>query len=423
MYRKGLSFIILSFTFVFLFSVQAEGIEKSYKKDNVSEGEASKEIGKAIMSIGFSMPAIGNDPCQGIERTIGGMKKYSPKGASEITGLPTKPSISAGRQGQIMEGESSQGIEAYSAENVCYEGYDRAGNKCVEAIANSDGTTTFKNTSEQSCIIQIGDKHTLTLAPKSEITTNTEKEKNNPLTEGLGKARSWLLDKLPDWAKSSSSSLKGSGIGVRGNCDPEGIAGGCNINAGSGLVLPTLPEYLSFIVDAEKKGLAAKLKWSRVNPSPDSTVPSEGPKPTETYPSQSTKSGYEKEKSAKTDKGGAIINPSDSSSSSRGGRNIDFCGRNLPTPEQAASMGFNPTKITDPANRDWTGRIEQTQQERSLVWSKSIRNSDGSLIKVERRYKEGNLISISYTFYSKDGKPIGFVNYDSKARSVKGERK
>lgn len=422
MCRKCLSLIILSFTFVFLFTLQAESIEKSYKKDNVSEGEASKEIGKAIMSIGFSMPAIGNDPCQGIERTIGGMKKYSPKGASEVTGLPTKPSMSVGRQGQIMEGESSQGIEAYSAENVCYEGYDREGKKCVEAIANSDGTTTFKNTSEQSCIIQIGEKHTLTLAPKSEITTNTEKEKNNPLTEGLGKARLWLLDKLPDWAKSSSSSSKGSGVGVRGNCDPEGIAGGCNINAGSGLVLPTLPEYLNAIAEAEKKGLAVKLKWSRINPSPDSTVPSEGPKPTETYPSQSTKSGYEREKSSKADKGGTIINPSDSSSS-RGGRNIDFCGRNLPTPEQAASMGFNPAKITDPANRDWTGRIEQTQQERSLVWSKSIKSSDGSLVKVERRYKEGNLVSISYTFYSKDGKQIGFVNYDTKARSVKGERK
>ncbi|WP_297212829.1 MULTISPECIES: hypothetical protein [Thermodesulfovibrio] len=422
MFRKGLSFIIFSFTFVFLFTLQTESIEKFYKKDNVSEGEASKEIGKAILSIGFSMPAIGNDPCQGMEKTIGGMKKYSPKRASEVTGLPTKPSTSVGRQGQIMEGESSQVIESYSSQNVCYEGYDREGKKCVEAIANSDGTTTFKNTSDKSCIIQIGDNHTLSLAPKSEITTNTQKEKNNPLTEGLGKARSWLLDKLPDWTKSSPSSPKGSGVGVRGNCDPEGIAGGCIINAGSGLVLPTLPEYLSFIDDSEKKGLATKLKWSRINPSPDSSVPSEGPKPTETYPSQSTKSGYEREKSSKTDKGGTIINPSDSSSS-RGGRNIDFCGRNLPTPEQAASMGFNPAKITDPANRDWTGRIEQTQQERSLIWSKSMRNNDGSIVKIERRYVDGKLSSINYTFYNKDGKQIGIVSYDSKARAVKGERK
>ena len=395
--------------------------EKIYKKPNVKEEDAQRETGRAILSTGLSMPAIGNDPCQGVEKTMGGLIKYKPKGAAEFTGLPSKPSASVGRQGQVMEGGTSEGTQSFSAENVSYEGYDRDGIKCVEATANPDGTTTFKNTSDKSCIIQVGDRHTLSLAPKSEITTNTQKNENNPLSEGLGKVRSWLSDQLPDWLKPDPSPPRGRAGGVRGNCDPEGIAGGCRVIAGSGVVLPTLPEYLDTMAKWEKEGLATKLRWSRINPSPDSAVPSGGPSPTKTYPSQATKSGYEKEKASKTDKNTPIINPSEGSTSGSSGRSFDFCGRNLPTPEQAAAMGFDPRRIIDPPKPDWTGRIEQRGIDRTITWSKNI-YSDKGKFKVEYTYKEGKLVAINYEFYDKHRNKIGNAFYDGKNGVVEAKR-
>ncbi len=396
--------------------------EKIYKKMNVKKEDAREAVGKAIFSIGFSSPALGNDPCQGVEKTMGGMKKYGSGGIS-LGKLPGKPSVSIGKQGQIMEGETSQeSVESYSAENVCYEGYDAQGNKCVEATANPDGTTTFKNESDESCIIQLGDKHTLSLAPHSEITTNTQREENNPILEGLGKVRSWIIDKIPDWMEPEPSSHRTSAVGVRGNCDPEGIAGGCRINAGSGVVLPTLPEYLTFMAKAEKEGFAKRLRWTRINPSPESAGTSEGPKPSvgTTHPGQSTKSGYEKEKGSKVDKGGTITNPSEPSSGKAGGRGLDFCGRHLPTPQEAASMGFDPGRITDPANRDWTGRIEQRGTERTLTWSKTVSGKEN--VRVEYTYKDGGLVAINYEFFDKKGNKIGLASYDAKTGTVEAKR-
>ncbi len=392
--------------------------EKLYRKENVKKEEARNEVGRAIFSIGFSAPAIGNDPCQGVEKTIGGMKKHSPPGAGEFTGLPSKPSVSIGKQGQIMEGEAS----SYPAENVSYEGIDSQGNKCVEATANPDGTMTFKNTSDSSCAVVIGEKQTLSLAPNSEITLNTQQDKSvsKDLLEGLGKARSWITDKMPDWAKPGPSRPKGSVTGVRGNCDPEGIAGGCRVSAGSGIVQATIPEYLDTMADAERKGFAKKLRWTRVNPSPDSRGPNEGPPLSKTYPGEAIKSGYEREKSSKMDKGGTIINPSESASG-RGGRSVDFCGRHLPTPEQVASMGFDPGRITDPANRDWTGRIEQRGSERTLTWSKTVSTASGS-VKVEYSYKEGELVAINYEFFDQRGGKIGYASFDGKNRRVEAKR-
>lgn len=391
--------------------------EKLYKKDNVKKEEARNEVGRAIFSIGFSTPAIGNDPCQGVEKTMGGLETYSTKDIS-LGKLPGKPPISVGKQGQIMEGEVD-----YSAENVCYEGYDSQGNKCVEATANPDGTITLKNTSDSKCAVVIGEKQTVELSPKSEIIMNTQQDKgvSKDLLEGLGKARSWIMDKMPDWTKSTSSPSRSTAGGVRGNCDPEGIAGGCRVNAGSGVVQATIPEYLNTMVEAEKKGLAKKLRWTRVNPSPESAGPTEGPTPYgKSYPEQSTKSGYEKEKGSKISKGETIINPSESASG-RGGRSIDFCGRHLPTPEQAASMGFDPGKITDPANRDWTGRIEQRGTERTLTWSKTVSTVNGS-VKIEYSYKEGELIAINYEFFDRKGSKIGYATFDGKNRTVEAKR-
>ncbi|MGC8917587.1 MAG: hypothetical protein ACP5NF_11490, partial [Thermoanaerobaculum sp.] len=146
------------------------------------------------------------------------------------------------------------------------------------------------------------------------------------------------------------------------------------------------------------------------------------PSPSKTYPSEATKSGYEREKEAKTGKGGLVTNPS-----GEGGgfstRGFDLCGRHLPTPQEMTAMKLDPGHIVDPADRTWTGRIEQIGQERSLVWSKSMRGSDGYMVKVERRYTDGNLSSISYTFYDRNGRQIGAVNYNAKDRSVTGERK
>lgn len=250
MTKKIIFNIILTLFFLFSLVTFSNSQEKTFKKTDVKKEEAKNEVRRAIFSIGFSAPAIGNDPCQGVEKTMGGMKKYGSESFS-LANLPSRPTISVGRQGQIMEGEGS----SYSAENVCYEGSDPQGNRCVEATANPDGTTTLKNTSEDKCAVVMGEKQTVSLAPKSEITINTEKKEPNPFLEGLGKARSWIMDNLPDWAKSSSSPSKGSAVGARGNCDPEGIAGGCRVNAGYGVVHETLPEYLNAMAEGEKKDL------------------------------------------------------------------------------------------------------------------------------------------------------------------------
>ncbi|MCX7975155.1 MAG: hypothetical protein N3B16_11775, partial [Candidatus Aminicenantes bacterium] len=137
-------------------------------------------------------------------------------------------------------------------------------------------------------------------------------------------------------------------------------------------------------------------------------------------PGTSAKSGYEKEKGSKMDKKETIINPSDSAPG-KGGRSIDFCGRNLPTPEQAASMGFDPGRITDPAYREWTGRLEQRGTEITLTWSKSMATEKGE-IKVEYSYKEGELVAIKYEFFDQKGFLIGYASYDSKSGMVEAKR-
>lgn len=234
-------------------------------------------------------------------------------------------------------------------------------------------------------------------------------------------ARSWIIDKIPDWAKPNPSPSRTSAVGVRGNCDPEGIAGGCRVSAGEGTVQATIPEYINTMADAERKGLAKKLMWTRVNPSPESAGPTEGPTPYgKSYPEQSTKSGYEKEKGSKVSKEETIINPSESASG-RGDRSINFCGRKLPTPEQAAAMGFDPGRIIDPANRDWTGRIEERGNERTLIWSKTVSTANGS-VKVEYSYKEGKLVSINYEFFDQKGNKIGYATFDGKNRTVEAKR-
>jgi hypothetical protein len=48
---------------------------------------------------------------------------------------------------------------------------------------------------------------------------------------------------------------------------------------------------------------------------------------------------------------------------------------------------------------------------------------ENDLRRFERSYSNGNLSSISYTFYDKNGKQIGSVNYNAKDGSIKGESK
>jgi len=48
---------------------------------------------------------------------------------------------------------------------------------------------------------------------------------------------------------------------------------------------------------------------------------------------------------------------------------------------------------------------------------------ENDLRRFERRYTNGNLSSTSYTFYDKNGKQIGSVNYNARDGSIKGERK
>lgn len=84
-------------------------------------------------------------------------------------------------------------------------------------------------------------------------------------------------------------------------------------------------------------------------------------------------------------------------------------------------MGFDPGRITDPAKRDWTGRIEQQGTERTITWSKTI-YSDRGFVKVEYTYKEGELVAINYEFFDQKGNKTGYVFYDSRNKTIEAKR-
>jgi len=400
---------------------------KVITKNNVPPENADKETASIIISLGFSSPAIGNDPCQGAQKPMGGMKKYSSTNIS-LGKLPGKPSVSVGKSGQAMEGEEVYpGVEEQGQGNVCIESYDSEGNACLRATTDEEtGMIKIENITDNNCVVPLGEGRVLRLARETEVILQPAKEKTavektvGKILEIMGNARKELRDFFGVERKPFRPS--GAVAGDRGNCDPYGITGGCRVDKGSAWVIPPWLNPMDKLREAEAKGWVEKLKSQRVNPNPESAIPSGGPTPAKTYPGESIKSGYEKEKESKTGKGGMVTNPT-----GEGGgfstKGFDLCGRHLPSPEEFAKMKLDPGHIVDPADRTWTGRIEQVDQERSLVWSKSVINSDGSSVRVERKYTNGNLSSISYTFYDKNGKQIGSVNYNARDRSIVGEGK
>ncbi|MGQ9571532.1 MAG: hypothetical protein ACUVUQ_12010, partial [Thermodesulfovibrionales bacterium] len=166
-------------------------VKKQYQKTGVLPDQADSEAHSASIVLGLNLGSfsLGNDPCtRDAQNRLSPKSKYSDINLGK---LPSKPSVQIGRSGQAMEGD-----DTYSAENVSYEGYDREGNKCVEATANPDGSVTFQNTSENTCTVQIGENTTLNIAPKSEVTIEAPKE---PTTEEkimheLGEARKDVKD-------------------------------------------------------------------------------------------------------------------------------------------------------------------------------------------------------------------------------------
>ena len=422
--------IILAFSAVLILGfgsayghVKQDQKPKVITKNNVPPENADKETASIIISLGFSYPAIGNDPCQGAQKPMGGMKKYSSINIS-LGKLPGKPSVSVGKSGQAMEGEEVYpGVEEQGQENVCIESYDSEGNVCVRATTEEQtGKTTYENLSDNSCDVQIGKDEVLHMAPKSQVSLDPSKEKTTgeKILEGVGKVWKETQDFFGVESKPSRPT-RTSVAGDRGNCDPYGITGGCRVDKGSAWVIPPWLNPMDKLREAESKGWVEKLKSQRVNPNPESAIPSGGPTPAKTYPGESIKSGYEKEKESRIDKGGLVTNPT-GEGGGFSGRGFDLCGRHLPSPEEFTKMKLDPGHIVDPVDRTWTGRIEQVEQERSLVWSKSVINSDGSSVRVERRYTNGSLSSIIYTFYDKNGKQIGSVNYNAQNRSVTGEK-
>lgn len=422
----------LTFFLISIFLVLGIGIAHAQKgtdkkpqivtKNDVSPEEADKETSSIILSLGFSTPAIGSDPCSRMEKSRMGGSNIQIKGASEMTGLPGKPSVNIGKSGQAMEGETDELTAPYSEGNICIESIDSEGNPCVRATSDETGKVTYENLSDKSCVVQLGEDYVLRMSPKSEVTLDPPREKTTgeKILEFIGKV--WKENRELFGTTPPQRPSRTSIAGVRGNCDPYGVTSGCVIDKGSAWVIPSWMNPMDKLREAEKKGWVEKLRNQRVNPNPESSTLSGGPSPSKTYLGEATKSGYKKEKEARTHKGGQVTNPT-----GEGGgfstRGFDLCGRHLPTPQEMIAMKLDPGHIVDPADKTWTGRIEQIGQERSLVWSKSIRGSDGNMVKVERRYTNGTLSSISYTFYDRNGKQIGTVNYNANHRLVTGERR
>jgi len=398
--------------------IKNQQVKAKYEKElkGKEKDDPEKEITNAIFSIGLSAPSFGNDPCHGGVKTTGGLKKYNTENIS-LGKLPSKPTTSVGKQGQVMEGE-----DVYTAENVCYEAYDSQGNKCLEATANPDGTTTFKTQKDISCSIPLGDGSVFHISANTEATFSDKQLHEMMRTHNLsiwGQIKKWIEPHRP-----APPPTKTAIAGVRGNCDPYGITGGCRVDKGSAWVVPSWLNPMDEIKEAEKNGWIENLRWTRVNPSPEGTGPKQGPSSSadRTHPGKSTKSGYEKEKSSKVDKGETIINPSESSSTGGAGHmSVDLCGRHLPTPEQAAAMSFDPGRITDPAG-DWTGRIEQQGTERTLTWSKTVTYTNNGSAKIEKSYYNGDLTAIKIQFFDQKGDLIGIVSYDAKTGILTAQR-
>ncbi|MFN3480308.1 MAG: hypothetical protein ACK415_07955 [Thermodesulfovibrionales bacterium] len=387
--------------------------EKLYRKENVKKEEARNEVGRAIFSIGFSAPAIGNDPCQGVEKTMGGMKKYSPKDIS-LGRLQGKPSVSIGRQGQIMEGESNR--EEENKEII------KEMDSAMNDFLNNDTQSAEKHLENAR---EINDERTRRDMEEVKNSENPTKEQLDRLAEDIHTG--WVIGRNDDnldrqaWqefakgAVRSSEYPEGRKEWIKNSIytpNPEIVSCDSPVCEKADELRRRCPGQLD--TSKEKKGKIGKQEQI------GGKGLDKGMQPSKTYPGEAIKSGYEKEKSSKIDKGGTITNPSESASG-RGGRSIDFCGRHLPTPEQAASMGFDPGRITDPVNRDWIGRIEQRGTERTLTWTKIVSTENGS-VKAEYSYKEGELVAINYEFYDKKGDKIGYASFDGKNRAVEAKR-
>lgn len=411
------TFLILSFISV---SYSQDNIykktqEKIYKKTNVKREEAREEVGKAIFSIGFSSPAIGNDPCQGVEKTMGGMKKYGSGGIS-LGKLPGKPSVSIGKQGQVMEGGEVN--------------RDEENKEIIKEMdsAMSDFLDNKTESAEQHLenAREINDERTRRDMDEVKNTENPTKEQLNNLAEDIHTG--WVIGRNDDNLDRQAWQEFAKGA-VRSTEYPEDRKEWIKKT-----IYTPNPEIVSCDSPVCKKADELRKKYKNqleasVRKGKEETVGKQeqiggktlnkGLQPSKTYPSESTKSGYEKEKGSKVDKGGTIINPSEPSSGKAGGRGLDFCGRHLPTPQEAASMGFDPGRITDPAS-DWTGRIEQRGTERTLTWSKTVSGKEN--VRGEYTYKDGELVAINYEFFDKKGNRIGFASYDARTGTVEAKR-
>lgn len=393
---------------------------KEIRKDNVPAEKADEEVGRVIFSLGFSVGSFGADPCQ----SAAGHRwqsKIDIKSASEFTGLPGKPKTNIGKTSQISEGGETYPQE--EGENICIESRDSNGNQCVVATANEDGSVTFENKSESPCAVQLGEDHVMRLARKTEVTLDPPKEKTTgeKILGTVGKIWKETREIFGIEPEPSPPRTKPAVAGDRGQCDPYGVTGGCRVDKGSAWVIPNWMHPMDKLREAEAKGWVEKLTVYRINPSPESSGYSGGPKPAKTYPGESTKSGYSREKESKTQKGETIINPS---GEKRGlsTRSFDLCGTHLPTPQEMTAMKLDPSHIVDPVESSWIGRIEQIGQERSLTWSKSVKTKDGASVLIERRYTNGNISLIKCTFYDRSGKLAGTINYNAKGRSIVGKR-
>jgi len=390
---------------------------KVITKNNVPPEKADKETASIIISLGFSSPTIGNDPCQGAQKPMGGMKKYSSTNIS-LGKLSDKPSVSVGKSGQAMEGE----VDRKKEDQEIIEEMDSA----MDNFSHNNKEAAEQDLGEAR---KINDDRTRRDMEEVKNSENPTKEQLDNLAEDIHTG--WVIGRNDDnldrqaWQEFAKGAVRSTEYPedrkewIKKTIytpNPEIVSCDSPVCGKADELRRKYQKELEASIQKNKEGKVGKQEQIGGKTS------KKGMQPAKTYPGESTKSDYEKEKESKTQKGELVTNPTGEGGgfSSKG---FDLCGRHLPSPEEFTKMKLDPGHIVDPADRTWTGRIEQIEQERSLVWSKSVINSDGSSVRVERRYTNGNLSSISYTFYDKNRKQIGSVNYNAMDRSVTGERK
>ncbi len=410
---------------LFLFLVVSVVFVVAQKKEEHRSGIKPEEMQitmlNSLVSLGFEVPSVGADPCSHPVKTMGssGIKI---KSATEMTGLKTKPDISVGRKGQIMSGEGEfdrdEAMQNYLDEWEAAYG-DIVNNDHDSAVEHLDNA---RQTIEEVTRNDI-DKVKNSKDPTLQDIRNLEEDM---WCGGMSNMDEKLYhEAFKTWYDAAQRSSQVSqekkdqlkiifGRNWEKYPSPDQIP--CDTPHCS--EVKKIAEKMSGFLESYKKEKEAKaMKGAQIG-GKGAELTKTG---TKTVAHRGLDEGLNKEKEAKATKEKTASTPTDQKGRGSAAGRIDFCGRHLPTPAEAAAMGFDPGHITDPAS-EWRGRLEQRGTEKTLTWTTTAVNKKGETFEIEHTYRDGQLIQARYEIFDKSGNRLGSGIYDGKTKTITVQR-